>query len=132
MSYNIDNNSFTKHPSLLYSFNGDGTTHFSVLVGDIIYFNNKSNMNIGTYNIHSQEFTYSMDPSVPINVHYACLVTDNRYVYVKELLSILYDITYFLSTSGGTDPTIYCSPPSILLRIRICTTIMRYKWMKCF
>eukprot|EP01084_Bolivina_argentea_P220828 374168_1 len=51
-------------------------------IGDTLYLNGYLDENIATYKLSTNQYTEPMDPSITTPVDFACLTSDDRYVYV--------------------------------------------------
>eukprot|EP01083_Nonionella_stella_P203540 742658_1 len=79
-----------------------GYAFSKTFIGDTLYFNDYPKDNIGTYKLSTNQYTSPMSPSITTAVDWACLTSDNRYVYALGGLSTgAVDYFQVLDSSGN-------------------------------
>eukprot|EP01083_Nonionella_stella_P098152 275940_1 len=120
ISYDINNNSFkieasTPEPMTLHESSNCATSN-----GDTIYFNDASNLVIGSYNIHTSEWKRPFQ-TMPHDVFGACLVSDDRFIYVIGGSTISIQIVPYLQIFDLKN-NLWLSSPNSLNHNRVWST----------
>eukprot|EP01083_Nonionella_stella_P300301 1024513_1 len=105
----------TPEPMTLHESSNCATSN-----GDTIYFNDASNLVIGSYNIHTSEWKRPFQ-TMPHDVFGACLVSDDRFIYVIGGSTISIQIVPYLQIFDLKN-NLWLSSPNSLNHNRVWST----------